>query len=56
MEEKLMGKTKDNKKVKKGKHKEKATLGDILFRVLVIVAIFFIAVIMYATYLKGIIG
>lgn len=50
-----MGETKENKKSKKGKHKAKATLGDIVFRVLLIVAIFFIAVISYIFYIRGII-
>lgn len=48
-----MGDTKENLKTKKGKHKAKPTIGDIIFRVLIIVAIFFIAVIAYASYIKG---
>lgn len=47
-------KTKVNKKNKKGKHKATQTLGDIVFKVLVIVAIFFIVVIAYTFYIKGI--
>ena len=39
----IMKETKDSKKVKKGKHNAKPTIGDIIFRVLVLVAIFFIA-------------
>ena len=42
-----MEKTKENKKTKKGKHKEKTTLGDIVFRVIIIVAIFFTVLITY---------
>lgn len=37
----------------KEKHKAKPTLGDLVFRVLVIVAIFFIALIAYASYIQG---
>lgn len=48
-----MEETKENKKIKKGKHKAKPTLGDIVFRVLIIVAIFFISVIAYTFYIKG---
>ena len=47
-----MGETKENKKTKKGKHKAKATIGDIIFRVLIIVVIFFIAIISYSFYLR----
>ena len=47
-----MGKTKENKKTTKGKHKAKPTIGDIIFRVLIIVMIFFIVVITYTVYLK----
>lgn len=50
-----MEETKENKKVKKGKHKAKATVGDIIFRILVMLAIFFIAVIAYIFYIKGIV-
>ena len=50
-----MGKTKENKKPRKGKHKEKTTLGDIVFRVIVIVAIFFSVLITYAFYIRDII-
>ena len=39
---------------KKGKHKEKATLGDIIFRTLIMVSIFFIVLIAYTTYIKGV--
>ena len=48
-----MEETKEKKKTKKGKHKAKATIGDIIFKVLIIVAIFFIAVITYTFYLRG---
>ncbi len=51
-----MGTTKENKKNKKGKHKAKTTLGDIIFRVLIIVAIFFIAVIFYTFYIRNMIS
>ncbi len=51
---KLQNKKEEEKKVKKGKHKEETTLGDIVFRVLVIVVIFFIAVISYSFYIQGI--
>ncbi len=50
-----MGETKENKKVKRGKHKAKATVGDIIFRVLIILAIFFIAVISYMFYIRGLV-
>ena len=46
--------TKKTKKTTKGKHKEEPTLGDIVFRVLIVVVIFFIAVIAYAFYIQGI--
>ena len=49
-----MGETKENKKVTKGKHKEKPTIGDIIFRVLVVVAIFFICVLFYTFYIRNI--
>ena len=45
---------KQEKVTKKGKHKAKPTLGDIVFRVLVVVVIFFIVVIAYVSYLQGI--
>ena len=48
-----MEETKENKKVKKGKHKEKATIGDIIFRILVIVSIFFICVLFYVFYIRN---
>lgn len=53
------GKRKENKIEKKkedlkGKHKTKATVGDIIFRVLIILAIFFIVLIAYMFYLQGI--
>ncbi len=48
-----MGETKERRKNKKGKHKEKTTLGDIVFRVLVIVSIFFIALIAYVFYIRA---
>ncbi len=49
-----MEETKENKKAKKGKHTEKPTIGDIIFRVLIMVAIFLIAVITYMFYIRGI--
>lgn len=48
-----MEETKENRKVKKGKHRAKATVGDIIFRILMILAIFFIAVISYVFYIRG---
>ena len=36
-----MEETKENKNEKKGKHRKKSTLGEIFFRTLIIVAIFF---------------
>ncbi len=48
-----MGDTKENKKTKKGKHKAKPTLGDMILRVLIIIAIFFIIVIAYTFYIRG---
>ena len=44
---------KQEKVTKKGKHKAEPTLGDIVFRVLVIVVIFFIVLIAYVSYLQG---
>lgn len=49
-----MKKTKEESKIKKGKHKEKATKGDIIFRILIIVGIFFIVLISYIFYIRGI--
>ena len=46
-------KEKLKKQEKKGKHKADPTLGDIVFRVLVIVVIFFIVAITYVLYLQG---
>ena len=46
-------KRKTKKARKKGKHKADPTLGDIVFRVLVIVVIFFIVAITYVLYLQG---
>ena len=54
MEETKNIKKTQNKKEKRGKHREKATLGDIVFRVLIVVVIFFIALISYAFYIQGI--
>ena len=48
-----MGETKDDKKIKKGKHKAKPTIGDIIFRILIITAIFFISVIFYVFYIRN---
>lgn len=56
-----MKKTKENvknneenvAKSKKGKHKANPTLGDIVFRVLIVVVIFFIALITYVSYIEG---
>lgn len=48
--------TKEKKKTQKEvkeKHESKTTPGDIVFRCLIIVAIFFIAIIAYATYIGG---
>ena len=50
-----MGETKENQRDKRGKHKEKPTIGDIIFRILIIGVIFFIAVIAYIFYLRGIV-
>lgn len=49
-----MKETKEDKKVRKEKHKEKSTKGDIIFRILILVSIFFIALIFYMSYLNGI--
>ena len=46
-----MKKTKENAVNKKEKQKEKPTLGDIIFRVLVIFSIFLIALIFYTFYI-----
>lgn len=48
-----MEKTKESKKNKKGKHKEKTTIGDIIFRILIVAMIFCIAVIFYSFYIKS---
>ena len=51
-----MEETKETKEVKKEvkeTKKDNATPGDIVFRCLIIVAIFFIAIIAYATYIGG---
>ncbi len=56
-----MKKTKENvknneenvTKSKKGKHKANPTLGDIVFRVLIVVVIFFIVLIAYVSYIEG---
>ena len=48
-----MEETKENKKAKNGKHQAKPTIGDIIFRILIIVAIFFISVIFYVFYIKN---
>lgn len=50
-----MEETKENKKIKKGKHKEEITIGDIIFRVLIIASIFLIVVITYLFYIGGIV-
>lgn len=49
-----MEKTKENKKMKKGKHREKLKIGDIIFRVLMIVGISLITVMTYIFYIRGI--
>ena len=49
-----MEETKEKQKNINGKHKQKATIGDIIFRVLVVFAIFFIALIAYVGYIRGI--
>ncbi len=48
-----MEETKENQKVKKGKHKSKPTIGDIIFRILIILSIFFISVIFYVFYIRN---
>ncbi len=48
-----MEETKENKNEKKGKHRKKSTLGEIFFRTLIIVAIFFIVIMAYATYIRN---
>ena len=53
-EKKLQNQVGKKKKTVKGKHKAEATIGDIVFRVLIIVVIFFIAVIAYSFYIQGI--
>ena len=50
MEKTKESKIKTNKKT--NKNKEKPTIGDIIFRVLILLAIFFIVVIMYVFYIK----
>lgn len=47
-----MEETKEDKKTKKGRHKAKPTKGDMIFRVLIMLAIFFIAVITYTFYIS----
>ena len=47
-------KVKNEGKSKKAKHKGKATIGDIIFRVLILVAVFFIVLIAYVFYLQKI--
>ena len=55
-----MEKTKENlnkeskRENSKGKHKTKLTIGDIIFRVLVILAIFFSVIITYISYLQNV--
>ena len=46
-----MEKKKENSK---GKHKAKITVGDIIFRIIVILAIFLSVLIAYVSYLQGI--
>lgn len=53
-DKKIQNKKEEGKKTTKGKHKEEPTLGDIVFRVLIVVVIFFIAVIAYGFYIQGI--
>ena len=48
-----MEETKEKQKTQKGKHKEKPTIGDIIFRILVIVSIFLISVIFYVFYIRN---
>ena len=48
-----MEETKENQNVKKGKHKAKPTVGDIIFRILIIASIFFIGLIFYVFYIKN---
>lgn len=49
----LKQKVKKEPGAKKGKHKAKATIGDIVFRTLILVSIFFIAVIAYVYLIEG---
>ena len=42
------------KKTKGGKHKEKLTIGDIIFRGLILILIFIIVILGYATFLNSI--
>lgn len=51
-EVKKVEEVKKKEKNRKGKHSEKTSLGDIVFRVLIIVAIFFIALLAYAFYIQ----
>lgn len=46
-------KTKNKENTKRGKHKAKATIGDIVFRTLILVIIFFIVLLAYTFYIKG---
>ncbi len=49
-----MEETKENTKKVDKKPKEKPSIGDIIFRVLILVAVFFICVIAYTFYIKGV--
>ena len=50
-----MKETKEGKNEKQsGKHKRKATIGDIIFRILIILGIFFSSMIAYIFYLQGV--
>lgn len=54
-EENVSNKEKENNKTKvskKGKHKASPTPGDLIFRVLVLVVIFFIVLLAYAFYIQ----
>lgn len=48
-----MEETKEGRKTRRGRHKAKPTIGDIVFHVLIIVAIFFIVLIAYVFYIRG---
>ena len=47
-----MEKTKENQRARRGRHKAKSTIGDKIFRVLVLIAIFIICLLFYVFYIK----